>query len=41
MTLILENKLNNFANSNFVRKHIDNCIKKPQTLTNTLLATSI
>ena len=41
MPQILEKKLNNFANSNFARKHINKCIEKPQFLTTTLLATSI
>ena len=36
-----EKKLSTFANSHIVKKHIDKCIKSPQFLTNTLLATSI
>lgn len=41
MIRAVEKSLNNFANSNFVRKHIDNCIENPQFLTKTLLLTSV
>ncbi len=41
MIKILEKKINNFANSHFVKKHINKCIENPQFLTNTLLLTSV
>ncbi len=41
MIKIVTNKLGNFANSHFVKNHIEKCIKNPQFLTNTLLATSV
>lgn len=37
----VESGLRKFANSPFVKKHIDKCIENPQFLTKTLLVTSI
>lgn len=37
----IEKSLNKFANSPFVKKHIDKCIQNPEFLTKTLLVTSV
>lgn len=37
----IQKTINGFANSNFVKKHINKCIENPDFLTKTLLVTSI
>lgn len=41
MLSIVENRLNRFANSSVVKRHINKCINKQDFLTKTLLVTSI
>lgn len=41
MIKLVERKLNNFANSHFIKKHINKCIESDKFLTYTLLTTSI